>query len=774
MDNLEMTNQKELPERVSAWRDKLNRLRASIGTKIILPYLLLTLAVAGVGAFVVTNLVTSSLQERFNNQLLDAGRVVAEGMVNYEEERLAALRAVAGTERVPESLAAGNRESLAALVPQIIANSNTDAVELLDIHGIEVYGWQRPLGQGSSAGEERAGADFSQLEEVRRVKEGLVDRFGDKRVLLAQTRYGLMIFTVGPVYLEREDGERELVGTVIVGTYIRNMVVGLTERAVARVTLYDRNGNVLDTTLGGGYKGIAETLQESPEQYGAIIGLLQESPDQYWVVARTRDEVFLREVETLGQKYVLGYGDWRLRGQSFGLFSVALPSNFIVSAAAVSRNWLSLLFSIATVAVFTMGFGIAQRIIRPLNRLVQTSIAVAQGDLEQRTGIQRNDEIGSLAYSFDAMTERLAERNRQLAERNRQLIEQASELEAILNGIADGVIVLDTEGQIMTSNPAAQRVLAEVSDDFVSDLLPRLPPPPFTRTEGEPETDQSLTLTALQQPQRYQVGSRVLSALAAPVMTPAGEELRTVVVLRDVTREAEAEHLKDGFITSISHELRTPLTAIKGYSDLLMQTTDDNLAERQWEFVRVISNNTTQLVHHINKLIDISEIQAGNLGLQQERLCFPELVTEVIEHWRKGMEAKDLTLRVRSPGGRFWVYGDRDRLMWAIDNLLSNAYNYTLAGGRVEVRVFRQKAEARIDVTDTGIGIATADQPYLFTRFFRANSELTFSVRGVGLGLFITRSITELHGGRAWAKSELGVGSTFSLALPLVHGDTAD
>jgi signal transduction histidine kinase len=770
-----MITQKELPERVSAWHDKLNRLRASIGTKIILPYLLLTLAVAGVGAFVVTNLVTSSLQERFNNQLLDAGRVVAEGMVNYEEERLAVLRAVAGTEGVPEGLATGNRESLATLVPQIIANSNTDAVELLDIHGTEVYGWQRPLGQGGSAGEERAGADFSGLEEVRRVQEGFVDSFGDKRVMLAQTRYGLMVFTLGPVHLDGEDAGREQVGTVMIGTYLRNMLVGLTERAVARVTLYDRNGNVIDTTLGGGgYKGIAETLQEPPEQYGAITRLLQESPGHYGVVARARDEVFLREVEILGQTYVLGYGDWRLRGQSFGLFSVALPSNFIVSAAAISRNWLSLLFSIATVAVFAMGFGIAQRIIRPLNRLVQTSIAVAQGDLEQRTGIRRDDEIGSLAYSFDAMTERLAERNRQLAERNRQLMEQASELKAILNGIADGVIVLDTEGQMMTSNPAAQRVLAEVSDDFVSDLLPRLSPAPFTRTEGEPETDQLLMLTTLQQPQRYQVGSRVLSALAAPVMTPAGEELRTVVVLRDVTREAEAENLKDGFIMNISHELRTPLTAIKGYSDLLMQTDDGNLDGHQLEFVRVIRNNTSQLVHHINKLIDITEIQAGNLALQQERLSFSEPLTEVIEHWRKSMEAKDLSLRVKLPKKRLWIYADRERLMWAIDNLLSNACNYTLAGGRVEVRVFKENAEARVDVTDTGIGIAAADQPFLFSRFFRANNELTFSVRGVGLGLFITRSIAELHGGRAWAKSELGVGSTFSLALPLVHGDTAD
>ncbi len=752
-----MVNQRALTGRASGWRSTLSRLTASIGTKIILPYLLLTLVVAGVGAYVVTNLVTSSMQERFNNQLLDAGRVVSESMVRYEKDRLEVLRAVAGTQGVSESLTAGDRGTLAGLVPQIVANSNTDAVELLDANGIEVYGWQRPPGQNGGVAEERFGADFSQLEDVRLVLDGFVDQSGEKRALLSQTPYGLMIFTLGPVY---RGGEQ--VGAVMIGTYVHEMVVDLTESAVAKVTLYDRDGVVMDTTLGGGQEGVAGTLQESPERYDTIVALLQELPNRYqMVVARAEDQVPLRQVDILGQEYVLAYGDWRLRGQSFGLFSVALPSNFIVSTAATSRNLLSLIFSAATVAVITIGFTIAQRIIRPLNRLVETSTAVAAGDLGQRTGIQSKDEIGSLASSFDTMTQRLAERNR-------QLVEQASKLEAILNSIADGVIVLDLEGQIITSNPAAQQVLADMSSDFSSGPLRELPPDLFGDGDETPEIDDLPAPVMHQQPQRYRVGSRVLSALAAPVMAPDGEELGTVVVLRDITREDEAERLKDEFITNISHELRTPLTAIKGYSDLLVMTSSGSLDERRLEFIRTIGDNTTQLLRHINELIDISQIQAGDLGLERARLCFSDLVGEIAENWRERMEAKGLMLRVRLSGGDSWIYGDRDRLIWAIDNLLSNAYNYTLPGGRVEVRAFQENNEARLDVSDTGVGMATADQPYLFTRFFRAHNELTFGVRGVGLGLFITRSIVEAHHGWVGAKSELGVGSTFSIALPLM------
>jgi hypothetical protein len=280
-----MANQKALPGRASEWRSTLGRFVASIGTKIILPYLLLTLVVAGVGAFVVTNLVTSSMRERFNNQLLDAGRVVSEGMVRYEKDRLEVLRVVAGTEGVPESLVAGDRDSLANLVPQIIANSKTDAVELLDTNGVEVYGWQRPPGQGGMVGEERTGADFSQLEDVRLVLNGFIDEAGEKRALVSETPYGMMIFTIGPIYREAQQ-----VGAVMVGTYVSEMVVDLAENAVAKVTLYDRSGDVIDTTLGGGQEDIAETLEESPGQYDTVIELLRESPEHHQVVISNAED----------------------------------------------------------------------------------------------------------------------------------------------------------------------------------------------------------------------------------------------------------------------------------------------------------------------------------------------------------------------------------------------------------------------------------------------------------------------------------------------------
>ncbi|RME49775.1 MAG: HAMP domain-containing protein, partial [Caldilineae bacterium] len=648
-----------------AWLGKLRRLGASIGAKIILPYLLLTLLVAAVGAFIVTRLVTNTMQERFNNQLYDAGRIVSERMVEYERRRLEVLRAIAASEGVPEALAAGDRTALANLVPQIAINNNADAVELLNMQGREVYGWQRLPNQPTFAAEERTGSDYSNLEDVRLVLEGYSDDFGDKRAFLTQTPHGLMLFTIGPVFRNAEQ-----VGAVMVGTYLEAMLLDLTESAVARVTLYDRNGRVIASTLGRD-ESLSATLQESPDRYETVLQALQETPQRYVVISsRAENEVPLRQVKVFGQEYTLAFGDWRIRGQSFGLFSVALARNFIISTADTNRNFLSLLFSIATIAVFGIGFLIAQRIIQPLNRLVQTALTVARGNLEQRTNIRRNDEIGTLAESFDSMTETLVERNR-------QLVEQASTLKTILNSIADAVIVLDMEGNILTKNPAAEQILSDLSDELQAEILHDLPqepsPPAAAPAEAAP-------VPVPRRPRRYRIGNRVFSALAAPMEAPDGTQLGTVIAMRDVTREAEAEYLQDGFITSVSHELRTPLTAVKGYSDLLLQLARTGLNESHIPFIESISTNAGHLVHHINKLIDISELQAGTLVIDEDELDFAELVAGVAESWREKIEERGLKLKVSLPEEPVMVRGDTARLRWAVDNLLSNAYNYTPSG----------------------------------------------------------------------------------------------
>jgi signal transduction histidine kinase len=280
-----------------------------------------------------------------------------------------------------------------------------------------------------------------------------------------------------------------------------------------------------------------------------------------------------------------------------------------------------------------------------------------------------------------------------------------------------------------------------------------------TRLESDP-------LTASH---RLQIGARVFSALDAPVKMPDGDRIGRVVVLRDITRETEVEQLKEGFISSVSHELRTPLTSIKGYNDLLAVSGAQNLTDQQMKFVNVIKGNTDKLIQHVEKLIDIAEIQRGTLSLNRELRSFNQIVQDVILVWQKLFANKDLGFEFDITHDNLWVDGDAVRLTWAMDNLLRNAHDYTPSGGLVSVHVYQENGRSYFSVSDNGIGISKKDQTNLFHRFFRAPQDNNLDVPGIGLDLYIVKTIIEAHDGEVWMESELGVGSTFGFALPIME-----
>ena len=249
--------------------------------------------------------------------------------------------------------------------------------------------------------------------------------------------------------------------------------------------------------------------------------------------------------------------------------------------------------------------------------------------------------------------------------------------------------------------------------------------------------------------------------------TEDGLHLGTLIVMRDITLEVEADNLKDAFITSISHELRTPLTVIKVYGDLMQKTANGQLDDRQIQFLRNINRSTKQLENHINQLINISEIQAGTIQINLEELDIVKLVRNATENWQDRFSDKGIQFKVNLPHNPLIISADKTQLQWAVESLLSNAHNYTSAGGQVTIILETVSNFVQLNVIDTGIGIAAADQPKLFNRFFRVQNSINYETRGVGLGLFIAKSVVESHHGEISVVSELGQGSTFTMMLPL-------
>lgn len=355
------------------------------------------------------------------------------------------------------------------------------------------------------------------------------------------------------------------------------------------------------------------------------------------------------------------------------------------------------------------------------------------------------------------------------ADLNHALIERA-----VLASIADGVIVNDINGTVTLVNRAAGRLLRadaralmgmpvrQLFQSFSSigrltiiDALERLQTDPYSYAPGE-----GITETILE------VGLQVIQAHLSPVLTEVGEFVGIVTVLRDITREVEAERAKSDFITNVSHELRTPLTSIVGYTSFLLNRAVGPLTDQQEGFVRVIQSNGQRLVTLINDILDASRIESGRMELDIQPVHLDTVAQEVIEMFRPQSEQKQLELTLKTTPPVRPVLGDAMRLGQVLTNLISNACRYTPNGGQITVAVTSHEGTVRVDVADTGLGIEPDDQIRIFQRFYRVSTTAAFECNGTGLGLPITKMLVEMHGGRLWVDSMVGQGSTFTFVLP--------
>ena len=396
-------------------REGLQRVRGRLGTlrgQLIIPYVLLTLVTAMVGTYVVTRLVTSSVRERFVNQMYEASRVAADGVVRRERSQLRVLRLVTFTAGMPEALQRREVNPLVALIQPVVVNESAEVVIAVGTDGREIAGLIQPPGE--SVYSLTTGSDFSGEPVVQQILSGSADARGDKYVDVIVTAYGTYLFTSAPVYAE--DGR--LTGAVLVGSHIDRLVADLKAESLADIVLQTADGSLLTTTV-----------VEPDEGYSALLLPAATTSDLAGTV--------LRQFGLSGREYQAAYSPWLVRDQVLGTLGVVLPSNFLVTTESTSRTVFSGVFALGTAAIMLLGFWLAQSIARPILRLRTMAQSVAAGDLEQESGLERTDEIGDLAKAFDTMTERLQARTAEAErlyseaiESNRQLAEMYERLQA--------------------------------------------------------------------------------------------------------------------------------------------------------------------------------------------------------------------------------------------------------------------------------------------------------------------------------------------------------
>ncbi|RPI93995.1 MAG: GAF domain-containing protein, partial [Chloroflexi bacterium] len=357
--------------------------------------------------------------------------------------------------------------------------------------------------------------------------------------------------------------------------------------------------------------------------------------------------------------------------------------------------------------------------------------------------------------------------------------EDASRSQAILEAVADGVLVTGLNNRISFLNQSAAQIL-NLEPGYVIgqslDVFGGL----FGKSAGSwMETIRNWS----EGPIAYEAGDtfaeqldlengRIVLVHLAPVILQ-NDFLGTVSIFRDITHEVEVDRLKSEFVATVSHELRTPMTSIRGYVDVLLMGAAGAVNENQAHFLSIIKNNTERLNILVNDLLDVSRIESGRVTLSPQAVDLREIAEDVIEDLlrRSQEENKPMALSLDMPKKLPHVYGDIERVRQILGNLVDNAYHYTPENGTILVRIhcLNDSNEVQVDVQDNGVGIPMEDQSRVFERFYRGEHPLVLATPGTGLGLSIVKQVVEMHKGRIWMKSSgtPGDGSTFSFTLPV-------
>lgn len=354
---------------------------------------------------------------------------------------------------------------------------------------------------------------------------------------------------------------------------------------------------------------------------------------------------------------------------------------------------------------------------------------------------------------------------------------EAAKSEAILQSIADGVLVADAKGEVILANMPASLILdiprQQLLDKPITELLGLYGD--FGESWAKAINSWSQMADHARQHRslvdRLTIEDKVISIHLSPVFAN-NQFMGTVSIFRDITKEVEVDRMKSEFVSTVSHELRTPMTSIKGYADLMLMNVAGAMSDQQRRYLKIIKNNADRLSMLVNDLLDISRIETGKTELELKPIDVSQIVQQVVDGHLRGRiqhEEKPIEVITEIAPSLPLVNADHARLTQILTNLLDNAFHYTPDNGCITVSVAANGDSVAISIADTGIGIAEENLNKIFDRFFRASDDDVQRVAGTGLGLAIVRSLVEMHDGKINVESEVGQGSVFTIHLPLIQ-----
>jgi len=404
----------------------------------------------------------------------------------------------------------------------------------------------------------------------------------------------------------------------------------------------------------------------------------------------------------------------------------------------------------------------------PIGALTATSPELNAFTREDVSMLSAFADQGAIAVTNSRLYERLNREKQETARLYQSVREKSSELEAILWGIGDGVLVTDPQLRLTMLNPVAARIFAVRGRVAHGTPLTEVVPNEtlLELLEETLEGEESLLVREISLGDGREGQEKIYQALATTIGRDEGTVQGVVAVLRDITGQKELERMKSNFLSVVSHELKTPLHSIKGFVDIILMGKTGDITETQRDFLNTVRTQTDHLQSLIQDLLEFSRLESGQVKLRLEAVSIAGIAGRVLDNLAPLAEEKGVRLLSEVSPDFPLIQADRMRITQVITNLAHNAIKFTPKGGTVSVGAVNLGEEIRVSVADTGIGIPPEEREKIFDRFYQVDSTTTRPYRGTGLGLTICKHIVEYHQGRIWAESEEGKGSTFFFTLP--------
>ena len=493
-----------------------------------------------------------------------------------------------------------------------------------------------------------------------------------------------------------------------------------------RITLVGRDGWVkAESDLPPGQHATIENHAQRPEVRAALA--------EGHGVARRRSE-------TVGRAFLYvaipgGPGVVRVAAGLDQVAEVVRRAQHAVARAAL----LALL--IGSLLALLAGRSIAQ----PLVTIGAAARAIAAGAPPRfpRSGIP----------DIDGLVQALRQMHQQLGDRFDELRREQAETAALVESMVEGVIAADERGRTVTANAAARRLLGYE----VTDALPDLPE--LFRVKAAREVVDAVLRGQTVEDRELEIDGRAILMNARPL--PSGG---AVLVIHDLTELRRLEAVRRDFVANVSHELKTPLTSISGYAETLLTDTPEPETARR--FLGTILDNARRMQRLVDDLLDLARIEAGRWQPEPEPVDVQDTAREMWIEFAERAAARAVQFEVEIAPGAGTVVVDADALRQVLTNLLDNSLRYTARGGRIVCRSRLENDGVAISVADNGSGIAHEHLPRIFERFYRADHSRSREEGGTGLGLSIVKHLVEAHGGRVYAESERGAGTTVTCWFP--------